>query len=99
MAMIMVTASQLKNAANELRALNGQFKTQTGTLESLEASLRTSWQGQANDAFHNAFMNDKAQLENFYETIEKYCQAIETIAQKYEQAEAMNSNTASTRTY
>lgn len=28
-----------------------------------------------------------------------YRQAIETIAQKYEQAEAMNSNTASTRTY
>ena len=29
MAMIMVTASQLKNTANELRSLNGQFKTQT----------------------------------------------------------------------
>ena len=76
MAMIMVTASQLKNTANELRSLNGQFKTQTGTLESLEATLRSSWQGQANDAFHNAFLNDKAQLENFYQTIEKYCQAI-----------------------
>ena len=38
-------------------------------------------------------------LDAFYELIEKYCQALETIAQKYEQAEAQNAEIASNRSY
>lgn len=99
MALIQVTASQLKSKANELRSFNGQFKSQVGNLESQEASLASMWEGEAKNAFHTAFMNDKGQMDKFYELIEQYCQALETIAQKYEQAEAQNAQTASQRTY
>lgn len=99
MALIQVTASQLKTKANELRSLNGQFKAQVGNLESQEAALASMWEGEAKNAFHTAFNNDKVQMDNFYNLIEKYCQALETIAQKYEQAEAQNLQTASNRSY
>lgn len=99
MALIQVTASELKSKANELRSLNGQFKSQVGNLESQEASLASMWEGEAKTAFHNAFNNDKTQMDAFNQLIEKYCQALETIAAKYEQAEAANAATASQRSY
>ena len=99
MALIQVTAAELKSKANELRSLNGQFKSQVGNLESQEASLASMWEGEAKTAFHTAFNNDKVQMDNFYDLIEKYCQALETIAEKYQQAEAQNTETASTRKY
>lgn len=99
MALIQVTAAELKAKANELRSCNGQFKSQVGNLESQEAALASMWEGEAKNAFHNAFNNDKTQMDAFYDLIEKYCQALEIIAQKYEQAEARNTEVASTRSY
>lgn len=99
MALIRVTAAQLKAQANELRSSNGQFKSQVGNLESQEAHLASMWEGESQAAFRTAFMNDKAQMDSFYELIEQYCTALETIAAKYEQAEAQNVQTASQRSY
>lgn len=99
MALIQVSAAELKAKASELRNLNSQFKTQVGNLESQEQNLIGMWEGEARDAFHNAFNNDKTQMDSFYNLIEQYCAALETIAGKYEQAEAQNTNTAATRTY
>ena len=92
MAAFMVTSSELKSKANELRNLNAQFKSQEGSLVSM-------WEGEARDAFDMAFKNDKTQMDNFYNLIEQYCAALETIAAKYEAAEARNLSTAQTRTY
>jgi WXG100 family type VII secretion target len=64
-----------------------------------EQQLVGMWDGDTKDAFHNAYNSDKSQMDVFYNTIEKYCQALETNAQKYEQAEKKNLNTATTRTY
>ncbi len=99
MAAFMVTSSELKSKANELRNLNAQFKSQVGNLESQEGSLVSMWEGEARDAFDMAFKNDKTQMDNFYNLIEQYCAALETIAAKYEAAEARNLSTAQTRTY
>lgn len=99
MALIRVSAAELKAKAGNLRDLNGQFKTQVGNLESQEQNLVGMWEGEARDAFHNAFNNDKTQMDNFYNLIEQYCAALEEIAAKYEEAEARNLSTASTRTY
>ena len=99
MALIRVTAAQLRSTANELRSVNGNFKSQVGNLESQEGALASMWEGEAKNAFHTAFMNDKAQMDKFYELIEKYCQTLESMAQKYEQAEAANTQTASSRSY
>lgn len=99
MALIRVTANEIKAKASGLRDLNNQFKTQVTNLENYEQSLASMWEGQAKDAFHNAFNNDKAQMDNFNKLIEQYCQTMEQIAAKYEQVEAQNMNTAQTRNY
>lgn len=57
------------------------------------------WEGEAKNAFHNAFQNDKAKMQNFKTAIDQYVAALQNIAAKYAQAEAANVNTASTRNY
>lgn len=94
-----VTSSQIKTKASELRSLNGQFKAQCGNLEATEGTLNSQWEGEANTAFHNAFLTDKGKFEDFYKLIENYCVALDEIAAKYETAEAKNTDTAARRTY
>lgn len=97
--MIRVSAEQLIARANELKNLNEQFKTTIGELETTEETLRTMWEGDANDAFHAAFTSDKVQMTNFYNAIEIYVYRLLEIAAKYQQAEATNQEIASNRTY
>lgn len=99
MGLIQVSANELRAKAASLRELNGMFKSQVGNLESQEQTLVGMWEGEARDAFNNAFNNDKAQMDNFYNLIEQYCVALENIAAKYEMAEAQNVSTAAARTY
>lgn len=99
MAEIKVTASQLRTQADQLKALNTRFKETTGKLQDTEVALKAMWEGEANTAFHNAFNSDKVQMDNFYNAIELYVVKLQAIAQKYEQTEAINVNTGSTRNY
>lgn len=99
MALISVTAAQLKAKADELTNLNGSFKSNVQDLEATEQNLAGMWEGQAKEAFHNAFNNDKVQMTNFSTLIEKYVNTLITIASKYEQAESINTDTASSRNY
>lgn len=99
MATFRVTTNELKTKAEELRSLNAQFKNEVGNMETLEGSLSGMWEGEAKDAFHNAFSSDKVQMDNFYNAIELYIQRLETAAVKYAQAEATNVEIASTRKY
>ena len=99
MAGFTVTAAELRKKAAELRDLNSQFKSEVGSMEGYEEALNGMWDGEANDAFHRAFMNDKGQMDNFYNLIEQYAAALETIAQKYEEAEKIALEKAQTRTY
>ncbi|MBD5459953.1 MAG: WXG100 family type VII secretion target [Lachnospiraceae bacterium] len=99
MAQILVTSSELRTAAGTLREYNNDFKRQVEDLVNSEGQLKTQWQGPANDAFHTAFMNDKSFMDKFAAEIERYCQTLETIASKYDAAEAANVETAATRRY
>lgn len=99
MGQIIVTSSQLRAAADELRNLNNQFSTQVGKLEASENMLNSQWEGEANDAFHKAFASDKEQMNNFYTLINQYCEMLENIAIKYDEAESRNVDTATTRVY
>lgn len=99
MALIQVTAKQLRAKASELRGLNGQFKSQVGGLESQEQVLAGMWEGEAKNAFHTAFNNDKTQMDNFHNLIEQYCTTLENIATKYEMTEGITTQIAATRTY
>ena len=99
MALISVTAAQLKAKADELTNLNGNFKSNVQDLEATEQNLAGMWEGQARDAFDRQFNNDKIQMTNFSTLIEKYVNTLISIAAKYEQAESVNTDTAATRNY
>ncbi|MDE6642436.1 MAG: WXG100 family type VII secretion target [Acetatifactor sp.] len=97
MASIKVTSMDLRNTASTLREYNTNFKTQVAALESSEAALSGQWQGDANTAFHKAFLNDKAFMDKFAVEIEKYCAVLETAAAKYDAQEAANVELANQR--
>ncbi len=99
MANIKVTSSELRSAASTLREYNSNFKAQVTALENSEVTLNGQWQGDANTAFHKAFMNDKAFMDKFAAEIEKYCAALETAAAKYDAKEAANVEIATQRKY
>ena len=99
MALIRVTASQVRSTANSLRELNQQFNSQVQNLQASEESLNGMWDGQANDAFHAAFMSDKEYMTQFYNLINKYCEALDSIATEYENAENINLDTATRRSF
>lgn len=99
MAMIQVTSSRLRSAAENLQNLNSQFKSKTEGLWGKEQELAQMWEGQAKDAFHGAFVKDKQQMEAFGQLIVQYVQALLEIALRYEQAEARNAEIAGTRNY
>ena len=86
----LVTSSELRRKAEELRTINGQFKNSVTKLVNTEESLNSMWDGPANEMFHNAFMSDKGQMDEFASMIEKYCAALERIAAKYEEKERIN---------
>ena len=88
-----------QSTADQLRQYDSQFKSQVDNLETHELNLSSMWEGQAKDAFHNAFNNDKEYMNQFYVLIEKYCQALEQIARSYEEAEARNTDTATKRSF
>lgn len=97
MASFTVTPSELKAKAENLRESNACLKNQLGNLDEQEASLSSMWEGEAKKAFENAFKNDRVQMDNFYNLIERYCAALEAIAAKYNQAESSNISIASSR--
>lgn len=99
MAELKVSTAELRKKAEELRNLNTQFHSKVEDLENSEKSLTTMYEGDARDAFHTAFTNDKNQFETFYNTIEQYIAAMNTFANNYDKTEQLNMNIASTRNY
>lgn len=99
MAQITVTASKLSQAAESLQQLNESLNAQITILDSTQEDLCTMWEGDAKEAFNNAFRRDKAQMTNFKTAIDQYIVALNSIASKYNQAENTNIETANTRKY
>lgn len=99
MGQMVIGTTELKNKIEELRALNTQFKSAVSELENTESTLNGMWEGDAKNTFHNAFMNDKQQMDNFYSTIELYAQKLEVILAKYVQGEQKNIEIANQRKY
>lgn len=94
-----VTIGELIQKANSLSELNGQFKTQVGTMVDLEGSLQSMWIGDAKESFHNAFSSDVKQMDTFYKTVNKYVEVLLNAAGKYQTTEAQNMEIANTRKY
>ncbi|SDZ96709.1 WXG100 family type VII secretion target [Oribacterium sp. KHPX15] len=97
MSMFRVNASTLRSQAEQLSTLNESFKTQISNLNDKENALSNMWEGEARNAFHNAFQADKAQFDVFYQGIKNFITTLENDAAEYEKAEAQNLSTAQTR--
>ncbi|WP_031547546.1 WXG100 family type VII secretion target [Oribacterium sp. FC2011] len=97
MSMFRVNAGILRNQAEQLSTLNESFKTQISNLNDKENALLNMWEGEARNAFHTAFQNDKAQFDVFYQGIKNFITTLENDAAEYEKAEAQNLSTAQTR--
>ena len=94
-----VTSAQLKRGAQDIMYLNGQFQSAISALENYESSLNGMWDGDANDAFHAAFMTDKGKMTEFQKLITQYASSLTAIADRYDQTEQMNTDIANKRTY
>ncbi len=99
MAEIRVSSSQLKSEAEALLDLASRLKSAITALENDEANLNGMWEGEANTAFHNAFISDKDQMNAFNELVIKFATTLTQIAAKYESAESKNVDIANTRSY
>lgn len=99
MALIRVTPQELRSKASELRGMNNQLKSQITEFQSGAQELGATWEGDSKQAFIKATENDKQQMDNFSDLIEKYCQTLEDIAKRYDEAEANNERIASSRNY
>lgn len=99
MAKFEVTTSELKRAISDLTADNSEFKSRVSELQEQQQELAAEWQGDANTAFTAAFNRNKSQWDTFAGLVEQYIQALQSILQTYEQAEAANKETATVRTY
>lgn len=97
MALIRISPAQARAKASELRNLNAQFKAKTGALEASEGVLAAKWDGDAKKAYHNSFMIDKANMDEFYKIIEQYCVTLENIAARMENADRMGAEIAGSK--
>ena len=94
-----VTFSEMQSAIDELTTLNEQFGRKVSELESLQQELTASWDGQANDAFDQAFQTDKGKWTEFQTLVSQYVSGLQQIRQAYVTAEGVNTGTAQTRSY
>ena len=99
MSEIIVTSATLRSKAEELNQMNEQFKSAVSSLSDEENTLRSQFEGEASDAFHQAFSKDIIQMNNFYNAIAQYVQKLLQIAEAYEKAEQANVATATQRNY
>ncbi|MBQ4528375.1 MAG: WXG100 family type VII secretion target [Clostridia bacterium] len=94
-----VTPAQLKSTADQLESLNQQFQSAVNNLDSTQQTLNGMWEGEAKQAFQQAFSKDKVNMDAFHANITKFVAAIRTMASKYEQAENQNTQTGQSRSY
>lgn len=99
MSEIIVTSSTLRSKAAELNQMNEQFRNSVSSLTQSENTLRSQFEGEASNAFHNAFTKDTTQMQNFYNAIAQYVQKLLQIADSYDKAEQKNVQTATQRKY
>ena len=97
MSAFQVTPKSLQTTGEQLARLNGEFVKATQELETQEQSLNGMWEGEAKDAFHNAFNLSKSDFARFAKAINEYVEALYAISKQYSTSEGKNVGIASRR--
>ncbi|MCC8081514.1 MAG: WXG100 family type VII secretion target [Lachnospiraceae bacterium] len=99
MSMFQVTASEMQSAISQLQSDNQEFMARVQELSENQQELAAMWTGDANTAFNNAFQTDATKWTEFYNLINQYIEALNSILTIYTNAESANTETAVNRTY
>lgn len=99
MALIRVTPAELRQKAEMLNEMNTGVKMRIAEFDSACQALAAQWEGEARDAFVNAYTQDKQQMEYFVKVMDSYYQTLIQIADNYDNAEMRNAGIANRRTY
>lgn len=99
MSFFQIDSKNLRNEGSRLEELIQKFRGEKENLTANEQTLKSMWEGEANENFHQAFMRDLGQMEAFIDLLVNYVRVMETIADRYDNAEARNMGIASNRIY
>lgn len=92
-----VNPQELVKQAQELQSLNERFKTEVSTMTDKEQALSGMWEGEARNAFHNAYATDVEKFQNFYNGIARFVQALSDAATEYAKGEQAAASLANKR--
>lgn len=92
-----VNPQELVKQAQELQTLNERFKTEVSTMTEKEQALSSMWEGEARNAFHNAYAADAEKFQNFYNGIARFVQALSDAAKEYIKSEQAAASLANKR--
>lgn len=92
-----VVPQELVKQAQELQSLNERFKEEVSSMTEKEQALSGMWEGEARNAFHNAYAVDAEKFQNFYNGIVRFIQALSDAAQEYVKAEQTAASIGSQR--
>ena len=90
MSFYQVDSRQLRAKKDELMTLAQRFRQAKETLCADEITLRSMWEGAANESFHTRFIKSAGQMDAFYDVVERYINVIEYVANRYDMAEQKN---------
>ena len=82
-----VNPQELVKQAENLQQLNEKFRTEVQAMTEKEEALSGMWEGDARNAFHNAYVTDAEKFNNFYNGISLFVKALNDAAQKYAKSE------------
>ena len=99
MGLIRVTPAELRQRAEMINEMNIDVKNRIEEFDTACQALAAQWEGEARDAFVNAYTQDKQQMEYFVTVMDSYYQTLLQIADNYDNAEMRNAGIANTRTY
>lgn len=90
MSFYQIDSRQLRSKKEELSGLLGRFIREKDDLRAKEAALGSMWEGAANESFHEKFIASAGQMDAFADCLGRYIGVIESISQRYDDAEMKN---------
>lgn len=86
--LIEVTCSELRTAASNISKANEAFRDAAAKLQAAGDELMSIWEGDSRDKFQSGMEQRKAWYDEMNQIVSQYVQAMNQIAEKYEEMDA-----------
>ena len=84
---IKADTGKMRNNADELRALAGQYNACTQDVIAAGRALGGMWEGDAKEEFMRILEQDAPEFDRLYQELNKFCDAVVESAATYEQTQ------------